>query len=167
MSHDIRTPMNAIIGLTSLTLDEVNNPEVVANNLDRIRSSSDFLLGLINDVLDMSKIESGNMELNYEPYSYMEFLSNIRTMFVPMCERKGICFEFEEVTAKLTVLTDKIRLNQIFFNLISNAIKYTPTGGTVSYSTDNLIVEGNQISCDYVVKDTGIGMSEDFQKIMF
>ncbi len=167
MSHDIRTPMNAIIGLTSLAFDEAENPEAVRENLKKINSSGKFLLGLINDILDMSKIESGNVELRIEPYSYMDFISNIQTMFVPLCEQKGLKFEFEEVTTSLTVLTDRIRLNQIFFNIISNAVKYTPSGGTVSYRTENIEVHPGTVACDYVISDTGIGMSEEFQKVMF
>ncbi len=167
MSHDIRTPMNAIIGLTSLTLDDVNKPEIVRDNLNKIRSSSDFLLGLMNDVLDMSKIEDNSFSLNTGPYAYEDFLANIRTMFEPMCAQHGITFSFEEVKSALVVMTDKVRLNQIFFNIISNAIKYTPEGGTVSYYTRNLVFNEKRVSCDYYIEDTGVGMSEEFQQHMF
>lgn len=167
MSHDIRTPMNAIIGLTSISLDNIDDREEIQSNLNKIRSSSDFLLGLINDVLDMSKIESGSMELRREPYSYTDFLSNLKTIFTPLCEKKNIDFRFEEITTSVVVYTDKVRLNQIFFNILSNAVKYTPDGGTVTYSTRNLLIEDDIISCDYIISDNGIGMSEEFQKIMF
>lgn len=167
MSHDIRTPMNAIIGLTALTLDEANNPQVVTENLSKIRSSSDFLLGLVNDILDMAKIEEGVVTLRREPYRYTEFISNIKTIFSPLCAQKGIHFDFENVTENLTILTDKVRLNQVFFNILSNAVKYTPEGGSISYHTENRCVEGSRVSADYIISDTGIGMSEEFQRHMY
>ncbi len=167
MSHDMRTPMNAILGLTALSLDEPGLTPEIKDNLSNIRNSGEFLLGLVNDVLDMSKIESGKIELHYEPYYYRDFLSNMKTMFAPLCEQNGLHFELEEVTTALTILADKVRLNQIFFNILSNAVKYTPEGGTVSYYTRNLKLEGNRGSADYIIQDTGIGMSEEFQKQMF
>jgi CheY-like chemotaxis protein/two-component sensor histidine kinase len=159
--------MNAILGLTALSLDDPGLSPDVKNNLVNIRNSGEFLLGLVNDVLDMSKIEHGDIQLHYEPYSYSDFLTNIKSMFVPLCEQNGLKFEFEDVTTTLTVMTDKIRLNQIFFNIISNAVKYTLEGGTVKYYTENLVVKGNSVSAYYIVEDTGIGMSEEFQKHMF
>lgn len=162
MSHDMRTPMNAIIGLTALSLDEPDVSPVLRKNLTDIRSSGEFLLGLLNDVLDMSKIENGKVELRYVPYFYSDFLNSMKTMFAPMCEQNGLKFEFEDAKETLTILTDKIRLNQIFYNVLSNAVKYAPEGGTISYYTENLVIEGNRGHCDYIIQDTGIGMSEEF-----
>ncbi|NCB94721.1 MAG: response regulator [Clostridia bacterium] len=167
MSHDIRTPMNTILGLTALSFDELDNREVMRDNLTKIKNASDFLLGLVNDILDMSKIEEGAITLNMEPYSYMDFLSNLKTMFSPLCQEKNISFEFEEAVVRLTVLTDKIRLNQIFFNILSNAIKFTPEGGRVSYYTRNLKTDGRHISADYIIEDTGIGMSKEFLQTIY
>ncbi len=167
MSHDIRTPMNAIIGMTALALDEINNPDAIKDYLTKINTSSHFLLGLVNDILDMEKIERGAMELHKEPYSYSEFLGNMKTMFEPLCIKKGLKFELSEDKTFLSIVTDKTRLNQIFFNIISNSIKFTPEGGTVSYRIENLEIYDNMISGDYIVADTGIGISKEFQKKMF
>lgn len=167
MSHDIRTPMNAIIGMTALAFDEINNPDTMKDYLTKINTSSHFLLGLVNDILDMEKIERGAMELHKEPYSYSEFLGNMKTMFEPLCINKGLKFELSEDKTFLSIVTDKTRLNQIFFNIISNAIKFTPEGGTVSYRIENLKIHDNIISGDYIVADTGIGISKEFQKRMF
>ena len=167
MSHDIRTPMNAILGITALTLDDCDKPRIVKENMNKIKNSGDYLLGLINDILDMSKIESGTMILHKEPYAYSDFLENIKVMFEPLCKQKGINFEFEEVVVKTVVETDKVRLNQIFFNIFSNAIKFTDVGGTVSYHTENIKFENHHISADYIISDTGIGISEDFIGKMF
>ena len=167
MSHDIRTPMNAIIGLTALTLDEKGLTETAKENLSKIRFASDFLLGLVNDVLDMSKIEQGAIHLKSEVYRYTDFASNIKTIFAPQCEQHGISFSFEEPCFSCILLTDKLRMNQIFFNILSNAVKYTPEGGTVSYMTQNPIIKKNHLTCDFIISDTGIGMSYEFQKHLF
>lgn len=167
MSHDMRTPMNAILGLTALTLDEVDKPEVVTENLEKINSASQFLLGLINDILDMAKIEDGAVELKREAYSYTEFIESLRTMFETSCREKGICLKIGQLKNDYVFMTDRVRLNQIFFNLLSNAVKFTPEGGTVVFQTENLQIQDNIVSCDFIVADTGIGISEKFQKKMF
>lgn len=167
MTHDIRTPMNAIMGLTDLTFDDLVHPEMVAENLKKIKASGEYLMGLINDVLDMAKIEDGSMTLKKDPYPYSDFLLVLKTIFVPLCQKKNIHFEFEETVTDLTVNTDKIRINQIFCNVLSNAVKYTPEGGTVSYRAENMTCDHGMLCCDYVIRDTGIGMSEAFQKHMF
>lgn len=164
MSHDMRTPMNAILGLTALTLDEVDKPEVVTENLEKINSASQFLLGLINDILDMAKIEDGAVELKREAYSYTEFIESLRTMFETSCREKGICLKIGQLKNDYVFMTDRVRLNQIFFNLLSNAVKFTPEGGTVVFQTENLQIQDNIVSCDFIVADTGIGISEKFQK---
>ena len=167
MSHDIRTPMNAIIGMTTLAFDEIDNPEAMRDYLTKIKSSSEFLLSLVNDVLDMEKIESGKMQLKMEPYTYEAFAKNMKTMFEPLCREKNIKFEFPEMNGIGTIITDETRLNQIFFNLLSNAVKFTPEGGTVSYIVEKVDErDGIQIN-DSVVMDTGIGMSKEFQNEMF
>ncbi len=167
MSHDIRTPMNAIIGMTSLAFDDIDNPQAIREYLTKIKTSSEFLLGLVNDILDMEKIESGAMKLSMAPYKYDEFLGNMRTMFEPLCKSNGLKFEFPENTKFLSIITDKVRLNQIFFNILSNAIKFTPEGGTISYRIENMYIHDNVISANYIVEDTGIGMSKEFQKNIF
>lgn len=167
MSHDIRTPMNAIIGITALALDETDNPAAMEDNLTKINSASHFLLGLINDILDMTKIEDGSVELNREPYSYEDFIGSLRTMFEPLCRERELTLSIQKAEKGVTVMTDKIRLNQIFFNVLSNAVKYTSRGGSVSYYEENTHVENGCIIKDFIVQDTGVGMSEEFQKRMF
>ena len=167
MSHDLRTPMNAIIGLTALTLDDASDPERVRENMTKMRSASDYMLGLVNDILDMSKIEEGSMTLHLEPFSYQEFLVNMKTMFAVQCANKNIELHFQEPKLNPVVLTDKQRITQIVFNILSNALKYTPEGGHISYSVENLEVKGNILSATMVVEDDGIGMSEAFQEHLF
>lgn len=167
MSHDIRTPMNAIIGITALALDETNDPMAVEANLAKINSASHFLLGLINDILDMSKIEDGSVELHKENYAYGDFIGNLRTMFEPLCNNKGIALNIRESDRYPAVMADEVRLNQIFFNIFSNAVKYTKQGGSISYREENVQIADNVITSDFIVSDTGIGMSKEFQEHMF
>ena len=128
MSHDIRTPMNAIIGMTNLAKKSANVSEETLDYLEKINSSSNFLLGLINDILDMSKIESGSLNFNPSVYFYNDFLSNISAMFTPLCNNKNVTFIIERgLTENTALFVDKVRFNQIFFNILSNAI-------TVSYT---------------------------------
>lgn len=167
MSHDMRTPMNAIIGLAALTLDAAEDAVEVRSNMAKMQTASDFLLSLVNDILDMSKIEDRSLTLNLGPYPYREFLLNMRTTFLPQCEAKNIRLIFEEPGVSPMVLCDKKRLNQVFYNIFSNAVKYTPEGGTIKYCVRNLRFDDDRLSADYVVRDSGIGMSEEYQKRMF
>jgi len=167
MSHDIRTPMNAIIGITALALDETDDPAAVKDNLTKINSASHFLLGLINDILDMSKIEDGSVELHREAYAYEDFIGNLRTMFEPLCNNKGVILNIQESDRFPAVMADKVRLNQIFFNIFSNAVKYTKKGGSISYREENIQIYDNIITSDFIISDTGIGMSKEFQEHMF
>lgn len=167
MSHDLRTPMNAIMGLSALTMDDATNPERVRENMSKMRQASDFMIGLVNDILDLVKTEEGSVTLNMEPYAYSEFLLNMKTMFKPQCDEKGIKIKFAEPKLNPVGLTDKMRINQIFFNIMSNAVKYTPPGGSIECNVQNMKKEGNRISGEYVIKDTGIGMSDEFQKHLF
>ncbi|MDO4548887.1 MAG: ATP-binding protein [Clostridia bacterium] len=167
MSHDMRTPINAIVGLTSLTIDAARDPVEIIDNMTKMRTASDFLLSLVNDILDMAKIEDKSISLNYETYVYSEFLMNMRAVFAPQCEQKGITLKFKEPRVNPVIRCDKKRLNQILFNLLSNAVKYTPEGGLVEYTVNNLVMGGGRLDVDLIVKDNGIGMSEEFQKHMF
>ena len=166
MSHDIRTPMNAITNLTDLALKE-KNPEVVHNYLEKIEISSDFLLGLINDILDMSRIESDDFTFHNENLTRTEFLKMVDTVIQPLIEKKKINFHQELRPGKYTISVDKLRLNQIFFNLLSNAVKYTPDGGDVWFEVDNTEVEGDRLKIKYIVRDNGIGMSEAFLEHLY
>lgn len=170
MSHDIRTPMNAIVGMTSIALANINNTERVQDCLKKIVLSSKHLLGLINDVLDMSKIESGKMNLNVELVSLREVMDSIVTIVQPQIKEKQQKFNvFIYDIVSENVLCDGVRLNQILLNLLSNAVKYTPEGGSIEVT---LHEQKSPKGEDYVrillqVKDNGIGMSEEFQNHIF
>jgi len=167
MSHDIRTPLNGIIGMTYLAKSE-SRPEIVADYLDKIDTSSKFLLGLINDILDMSKAESGKLELHPEPYSEKTFDSYLNAVIAPLCREKNIKFVINTDTVPdVDMMMDPLRINQVFFNLLSNAVKYTPEGGTVIYRLKENRIGENRISITAQVSDTGIGMSQAFQKVIF
>ena len=165
--HDLRTPMNAIIGLTALAKDEVTDAKAIDEYLDKINSAGKFLLGLVNDCLDIEKISSGKMELHPQPYPYEEFRNSIHTMFVPLCKQKNITFLYDENKTHDSILVDKVRFEQIFFNLLSNAVKFTPEGGKVECIILNQMIEEGTVSCDFIVRDNGCGMSQEFQKHMF
>jgi signal transduction histidine kinase/CheY-like chemotaxis protein len=166
ISHDIRTPISIISSMTRFAQQDLGDAEKLRGDLRKIESSNAFLLSLINDVLDISKIDSGKTELHPEPYVLSDYLSNIRNMFEPLCREKGLAFRIEESGAA-AVLVDRTRLNQITLNLLSNAVKYTPPGGTVFFSTASRRLPDGRIACSIRVKDNGIGMSPAFQKTMF
>lgn len=167
MSHDIRTPMNAIINMTKMAMEDIAYPESVLEDLRKIDTSSSFLLSLINDVLDMAKIDSGKMELQPEVYEYKDFLNYIDSVFTPLCKNKDIKFIWNKGNTAFPLFLDKLRFNQLFFNLLSNAVKYTPPGGTVLYDVHNSKVVENELYCDFIISDTGLGMSKEFQEKMF
>lgn len=170
MSHDIRTPMNAIVGMTAIARANLGNEQQVADCLKKIALSSKHLLGLINDVLDMSKIESGKMTLNMEQVSLREVLDGITTIIQPQIKIKRQ--NFNVIVRRIeqeNVYCDSVRLNQVLLNLLSNAIKFTAEEGTIEIYLDQ---EESPLGDDYVrthlrVKDNGIGMSEEFQKKIF
>lgn len=167
MSHDLRTPMNAIIGLSKLAQDELDDPKAMKEYVDGIQSAGQFLLGLVNDCLDFEKLAAHKMTLMPVPYSYEEFRRSIVTMIVPLCKNKNISFLFSE-TAPYTVCIDKVRFEQIMFNLLSNSVKYTNEGGKIEFTADShLNKDESMVICDFHVRDNGIGMSEEFQKHLF
>lgn len=161
MSHDIRTPMNAIMGLTHLAQQEVEI-EKIRVYLHNIDVSSNFLLGLINDILDMSKIEHGDLKLKEDIFSRDEFESSINTVIGPLMNEKCINFVFQTPEDVDCIRVDRLRFSQIFFNLLSNAAKFTPTGGTVEFTGRKVAQEGEKVKMEFRVKDNGIGMSEEF-----
>lgn len=166
MSHDIRTPMNAIIGLTHLAKDETDI-NVIHEYLCNIESSSNFLLGLINDILDMSKIENGDLELKEEAFTREEFETSILTVIKPLMDDKNIHFIFNMKAEPKCILADQLRFNQIFFNLLSNASKFTPSGGTVEFITEDLPEKDGKAGIRFIVRDNGIGMSAEFIPHMY
>ena len=167
MSHDIRTPMNSIIGTTELAYGELKRPENLKRYLDDIQDSSEFLLGLINDVLDMSMIENGRLKLNPEPYQYLDLVHNVETMFAPICKEKGITFQYQHRKEDFCVYADRLRLNQIFFNILSNAVKFTECHGHVTLREENTKIDSDCFVTDFVFEDDGMGMSKEYQAHLF
>ncbi len=169
MSHDIRTPMNAIIGFASLAATHLDNKEVMRNYLDKIMTSSKHLLSLINDVLDMSRIESGKVKINEDEVSLPEIMHDLKTIVQSDIKAKQFEFYIDTVdVTNETIICDKLRLNQILLNILSNAMKYTKAGGTVSVriiQTDS--DPDGYASYQFRIKDNGIGMSEEFLKHLF
>ena len=169
MSHDIRTPMNAIIGLTTLAEKNPGDVESTKESLRKISLASNHLLTLINDILDISKVESGKLKLSPLTFSIVETVENLVNISQPMIKEKNIefCFHINQFE-KEYLYTDQLRLNQIFINILSNAIKYTEPGGRVSVDLreEHSDVTGC-IKLIYVVSDTGIGMSPEFMENMY
>ncbi len=170
MSHDIRTPMNAIIGMTEIALRNMVDSVRVEDCLHKVRLSSKHLLGLINDVLDMSKIESGKMTLSMEPMSLRETMDDIVNIIQPQVKERKQYFDIyiDKIISEV-VFCDSVRLNQVLLNFLSNAVKFTPVGGRVDVFLEQ---EQSPKGEDYVrthfrVTDTGIGMSEEFQRKIF
>ena len=168
MSHDIRTPMNAVIGYTQLAMQESTVPETVREYLEKIYSSGQHLLALINDVLEMSRIESGKLELEETRTSLCGVMRDVRDMFLSQMESKQIQFSVHaDLAEHRVVYCDRNRLNRVLLNLISNAFKFTPEGGTVEVSLRLTEVSGEVGIYELRVRDTGIGMSPEFAERIF
>jgi len=169
MSHDIRTPMNAIVGFTALATSHIDNKELVRDYLGKISVSSQHLLSLINDVLDMSRIESGKMTLDEAEVHLPDVIHDLRTIIHANITAKqlNLFIDTQDVVNE-DIITDKLRLNQVFLNILSNAIKFTPNGGTISFS---VIEKASPIPdhavFEFRIRDTGIGMSKEYQKTIF
>ena len=169
MSHDIRTPMNAVIGFTTLAMANVENTERVKDYLSKILSSSNHLLSLINDILDMSRIESGKIKLDETEANLSEMLHDIKTIINGQIHAKQLELFMDVIdVSDEDVICDKTRINQVLLNLLSNAIKFTPSGGTVSVRVTQIhnAPEGKGLY-EIRVKDTGIGMSPEFAEHVF
>lgn len=169
MSHDIRTPMNAIIGFTTLAADNIGNQEKVQNYLGKILASSNHLLSLINDILDMSRIESGKIHLEETEVNLADVLHDVKTIISGQIQAKQLELYMDVMdVVDEDVYCDKTRLNQVLLNLLSNAIKFTPSGGTVSVRLAQLASPGKDSGLYEIrVKDNGIGMSEEFLNRIF
>lgn len=166
MSHDIRTPINVITGMTELALSEKDSGNMT-EYLTNIQSSGKFLLGLVNDILDMNKVESGKMELHNAPYGIDEFNTYINAVIRPLCKEKNIEFKLNAQSKSVLLITDSLRLNQIFFNLLSNAVKFTDRGGMISFSYKINILPDKKATAEFIVEDNGVGMSKEFQSKMY
>ncbi len=168
MSHDIRTPMNAIIGYTNLIQKEKELPPKAIEYLEKIEASNKHLLALINDILDMSRIESGKMELDIAKSDLIKTMREVRDLFATQMITKSIEYTVstENVTNKI-VMCDTPRLNRVLLNLISNAYKFTPEGGKVSVILKQVDATEDTASYEIIVKDTGIGMTPEFAEKVF
>ena len=169
MSHDIRTPMNAIVGMTAIAGANIDNKERVIDCLGKITKSSRHLLGLINEVLDMSRIESGRFTLSEEDFNLAELVDNLVTMTKNDIEAHS--HNFEVRVGKINhenVFGDSLRLQQVITNVMSNAIKYTPDGGNIIFSIEEKHDKSKNIGCyEFSVEDNGIGMTKEFQEVIF
>ncbi len=169
MSHDIRTPMNAIVGLTTLTEKNIDNKELVKDYNRKISLASNHLLTLINDILDISKVESGKISLNPISFSLVDMIENLVNVSNPIIKEKNIDFKFytKNIISE-NLYADKLRLNQIFINILSNALKYTENGGSVLVELiEDVSDRADYVRLKYIVSDTGIGMSEEFMAKMY
>ena len=169
MSHDIRTPMNAIVGFAALLARDADHPDKVKEYTRKITASSQHLLGLINDILDISKIEAGKTTLNLSAESIVELIENIDAIIRPQMKAKGHTFEVhsKDLRHELVVM-DKLRLNQILLNLLSNAVKYTPEGGRVVLTVQELPQYARQLAhFRFIVADNGYGMSPEYLEKIF
>ena len=163
MSHEIRTPMNAIIGLDSIALNDPETPEKTKEYLAKIGDSAEHLLGLINDILDMSRIESGRLTLKNEEFSFQKLLEAVNTMFSGQCAEKGLDYHCH-INGQVDdfYIGDTMKLRQVLINILGNAVKFTPEGGKVELNVEKVAQFEQQSTLRFKISDTGIGMSEEF-----
>ena len=168
MSHDIRTPMNAIVGITTLMKNELREPDKLADHLNKLENAGRLLLGIINDILDMSRIESGKTTLNVEPMNLMEQINRIDSVIRQQArQRKQTLTLVTSELHHINVLSDPNRLNQILMNILSNAVKYTPVGGHIRLEVQELPRGEHYAKYRFIIEDDGIGMSEEYLKTIF
>ncbi|MBO6150624.1 MAG: response regulator, partial [Clostridium sp.] len=169
MSHDIRTPMNAIVGYTNIAKSNPEDAAAVRDALDKISSSSHFLLSLINDILDISKIESGKMQLSHNPCNLLEVFRRIEDITLLQAKNKSLNITYDHGSVRHTMVnTDELRLEQILINIISNAIKYTPAGKDVAITAAEEEMPGTgKNRYRFIIRDTGVGISEEYLPHLF
>lgn len=167
MSHEIRTPMNGILGMTAIAKMSMGNDEKVEDCLDKIELSSGYLLALLNDILDMSRIESGKIELCQESFELGRLLDQVEVMFRLKAEEAGLLFQVKaDRLPAPAVIGDGLRIRQVIVNIVSNAIKFTPSGGRVTLELKEEMEE-ELVKLEFVVEDTGIGISDEFLHRLF
>lgn len=169
MSHDMRTPMNAIIGMSAIARKYLQNPEKVEDCLDKIESSSQYLLRLINSVLDMTKIESGKVTITEETFQLKQMVEDIRSIIQPQAEKRGQKFlcTYENVE-DVTIQSDPLKIRQVLLNILGNAVKYTPENGEVFFTVQReRAVDDEYGTFRFICRDTGIGMKQEFVDKMF
>ena len=168
MSHEIRTPMNAIIGLDNIALNDPDTPQKTREFLEKIGASAEHLLGLINDILDMSRIESGRLVLREEEFSFSQLLEAINTMFSGQCEDRGLNYQCNIIgEVDRNYIGDNMKLRQVLINILGNAVKFTPKGGSVTMDVERIAHFEGQSTLRFTISDTGIGMSEEFLPHIF
>ena len=167
MSHEIRTPMNGIIGMTAIALQPGQGQERMTDCLQKIQSSSDYLLGLINDILDMSKIESGKMKLEPVNFELDEMLDTIGELIAPQAQAKGVAFTRKAQLTHRWFRADRMRISQVLINLLGNAVKFTPEGGTVALTAEESEGADGRTVVTFAVSDTGVGIAKEDQDRVF
>ncbi len=167
MSHEIRTPMNGIIGMTAIALQQGQAPERIMDCLQKIQSSSDYLLGLINDILDMSKIESGKMKLEPVNFNMDDMLGTIRELILTQASAREVHFVQEIELRHRWFFADKMRISQVLINLLGNAVKFTQEGGSITLTVREDSVSEEEIAIFFAVKDTGVGIAKEEQERVF
>ena len=168
MSHEIRTPMNAIIGLDNIALHDPEISDTTRNYLEKIGASAHHLLGIINDILDLSRIESGRMVIKNEEFSFSKALEQVNTIISGQCRDKGLHYECRtKGQVNEYYIGDDMKLRQVMINILGNAVKFTPEGGTVSFSIEDVAQMNNKATLRFTIRDTGIGMSKEYLPRLF
>ena len=169
MSHDIRTPMNAIVGMTTLALANLDNRDKIEDYLHKISAPSQHLLSLINDILDMSQIEQSKIHLNHQMIRIEELVDHISSIMTSPADNAGLHFQIEtDDFEHARFYGDALRIKQILINLLSNALKFTMEGGTVLFRTEELEPrEKHHVRYRFTIQDTGIGMTKKFMSHLF
>ena len=167
MSHDIRTPMNAIIGYTQLLENNLDNKKQALDYISKLKSSSTILLSLINYILEMTQIESGKLDLKKEIGDLDDLVKNINVVVEPLIKEKKLHYSYHLEIKHHHIICDKTKLREIVLNILSNAIKYTPEGGNVELLIQEISFENNKVKYHFIIIDNGIGMKEDFLPHIF
>ncbi len=168
MSHEIRTPMNAIIGLDSIALTDPDVPEKTREHLEKIGASAHHLLGIINDILDMSRIESGRMTVRNEEFSFSRMLEQVNTIISGQCRAKGLHYECRtKGRIDEYYIGDDMKIRQVLINILGNAVKFTSEGGTVTFTIEDAARMNGKATLKFIISDTGIGMSKEYLPKLF
>lgn len=168
MSHEIRTPMNAIIGLDNIALNDPSISDATREHLEKIGTSAHHLLGIINDILDMSRIESGRMSIKHEEFSFSKALEQVNTMISGQCREKGLHYECRtKGQIDEYYIGDGMKLRQVMINILGNAVKFTPEGGTVTFNIEDVVKMDGKATLRFTISDTGIGMSKEYLPKLF
>jgi len=168
MSHEIRTPMNAIIGLDNIVLNDPEISDTTRSHLEKIDASAKHLLGIINDILDMSRIESGRMVLKNEEFSFSQLLEQVNTIISGQCSDKGVEYDCRILGAvDRFYIGDDMKLRQVLINILGNAVKFTPEGGKVSFCVERTAQFDGKTALRFIISDTGIGMDKNFLPRIF